>query len=89
MPVQKKAAPAPKGPGGGTPKATPLAKAPAPKATPAPAAAKKRGLTHTLELLQTFLSFGIEVPNSTAEIPAAIEQVRPVHGLGPPLMSVF
>ena len=36
----------------------------------------KKKLTHTLEILQTFMTFSIEVPTSLEGLPATIEQVR-------------
>lgn len=51
---------------------------------PAPAAPKtaepaKKKLNHSLEILKTFMTFGLEVPQTTAELAGTIEKVR-FHG---------
>jgi hypothetical protein len=40
-----------------------------------PAEPAKKKLQHSLETLKTFMSFGVEVPQTTAELGATIEKV--------------
>ena len=54
------------------------AKAAAERAAPASAtsaADSKRRLNHSLEILKTFMSLGVDVPQSVSEMAAAIEKV--------------
>ena len=61
---------------GQAPKDSSLSSASSSKQPAEPAAAKGKKINHTLDILQSFMSVGLEVPSSTLDVPSSIEKAE-------------